>query len=390
MMGGDLGARTMNSPFPKTARLLQRLRTRLKQRFSPSRLLRRSDGLRPLSHGGGGREWVLARGLCAYTLLDAAAIPLAKRRGYADMAVKRWSPFADPGFHVEWAGARAMVWAWSNGRMLAFDEDEPVAPPRRMVPESLLRGQPRAEGAEVVGLDEGVEGRIWHDHALLASQWWPQVPESAQWNLFLRGAGLPPVEAVPAVVGGDLNERAWSRPASRAWGDVASRHRTTLVAAGLGLAAAAVMVPLAGSLRLLVETAQVERAIASQDDSLQQILAARESAERDASEIEALLDLRPPAGQLQLLATVIGVMPAGNWQLLEWRMPDAKTLEVDLRMPRPDPRALVGAWEASGQFRDVSAELGRAPDEISIRAAIVRLPSESAGATAESTGNAAP
>lgn len=335
-------------------------------------MLRRSDGLLSLSQGGGGREWVLARGLCAYTVLDAAAIPLAKRRGYADMAVKRWSPFADPGFHVEWAGPRAMVWAWSTGRIMAFAEDQPVALPRRMVPESLLRGQARVDGAEVIGLDEGVEGRIWRDHALVASMWWPQVPELEQWNLFIRGAGLPTVEAVPGVIGGGLNDSAWSRPASGAWSDVASRHRATLMAAGLGLALAAMMVPLAGSLRLLAEIAQTERAIASQDDSLQQILTARESAERDASEIEALLELRPPAGQLQLLATVIGVMPAGNWQLLEWRMPDANTLEIDLRMPRPDPRALVGAWEASGQFRDVSAELGRAPDEIGIRAGIVR------------------
>ncbi|MBW3551500.1 MAG: hypothetical protein KY442_12075 [Proteobacteria bacterium] len=363
----------MNSPYLKTARLLRRLRARLKQRFSPSRLLRRSDGLVQLSEGGGGSEWVLARGLCAYTLLDGAAVPAAKRRAYAEMAIRRWSPFSDPGWHVEWVGQRAMVWAWSQDRVLASrDEEAPLAPPLRIVPESLLRGQAQPEGAELISLDEGVEGRIWRDHALVASAWWPQAPDAGEWSRLLRGAGMKPAPVPPAVASERLNDRPWSRTESRNWGEVASRHRSILAATGLALAAALVAVPLAGSLRLLAATSAVEGEIASQDESLQQILAARESAERDQAAIEALLALRPPAGQLQLLSTVIEAVPGSNWQMLEWRMPDPDTLELDLRMPRPDPRALVEAFEQTGQFRDVGVELSRSADEIGVRAGIVR------------------
>ena len=90
------------------------LRTRFARGFSPSRWLRRTDGLQQLAQGSNGQEWVLARGFCAYTVLDGAAVPARKRRGFVEMAVSRWSPFADPQSHVEWAGDRAMVWAWSR------------------------------------------------------------------------------------------------------------------------------------------------------------------------------------------------------------------------------------------------------------------------------------
>ena len=141
--------------------------------FSPSRWLRGSDGLRQLSEGGNGQEWVLARGFCAYTVLDGAAVPARKRRGFVDMAVARWSPFPDPQSHVEWIGDRAMVWAWSRAQVLAAADGTTLPPPRRILPESLFRGQVQPGGEELVVLDEGVEARAWRDGVMVASRWWP-------------------------------------------------------------------------------------------------------------------------------------------------------------------------------------------------------------------------
>ena len=88
--------------------------------FLPSRWLRRAEGLQQLAEGGNGQEWVLARGLCAYTTLDGAAVPARKRRGYVQMAVARWAPFPDAESWVEWVGDRAMVWAWSKSRVRSW------------------------------------------------------------------------------------------------------------------------------------------------------------------------------------------------------------------------------------------------------------------------------
>src|SRR3546814_7208481 len=67
----------------------------------------------------------------------------------------------------------------------------------------------------------------------------------------------------------------------------------------------------------------------------------------------------------------MAAIPGAGWNVLEWRMPNRDALEVLVNMPRPDPRALVEAWEGSGFFSNVTAELGRNADEVVIRARIV-------------------
>ena len=89
--------------------------------------------------------------------------------------------------------------------------------------------------------------------------------------------------------------------------------------------------------------------------------------------IEAQLACRPPAGQIQLLFEVDRLM-GGGWRLQEWRMPDPARLELVANKNNPDARAIVSAWEGSGRFKDVTAEIGRTPGEIKVSATIVRPP----------------
>lgn len=347
------------------------LRTRFARGFSPSRWLRRIDGLQQLAEGSNGQEWVLARGFCAYTVLDGAAVPVRKRRGFVEMAVSRWSPFADPQSHVEWAGDRAMVWVWSRARALGDDHDG--SPPRRILPESLFRGQPLADGQELVALDAGHEGRVWRDNVLVSSHWWPAVPPLQDWNEFRRGAGLQPAGTMPEPMPYPLADRAWS--ASRNQGVAESlgqyRQKALLVAAGVGVAALSAL--LVGALALQVSIWQVDRQIASQEQALGKIIDARDKALKARAAIDAQLALRPPAGQVELLALMAELVP-GQWQLQEWKMPDAENLQVTARMPNGDPRAIVAALENSKRFVEVTAEIGRQRDTVSIKAKVVRAP----------------
>jgi hypothetical protein len=375
----------MNSFFRRIRNSLDAWRGQLQRRFSPSRKLRRTDGLLAVSEGGAGSEWIVARELCAFVALDGSTVPSSKRRAFAQTAARRWSPFADPDFHVEWAGGRAMVWAWSRAGVL--DTDDAVAPaPRRLLPESLYRGAPRPHGEEAVAMDHGVEGRVWREHALVASAWWPGPPDLRTWNDFRRGAGLGTDPSVPAPVEAALAGGPWTAAPKVGLGEIASRYRTLLAAACLGIAVAVLGSMLASAVSLMVSIHLVDNEIAEQDEGVQRILLAREQAARDAAEIESLLELRPPAGQVELLAAMVGLLPPGGWQLLEWRMPDPANLQVDLRMAQPDPSALVQSWEASEQFEGVSVELGRTPDEVSIKARVVR---RTPATPAASTGPAA-
>lgn len=343
-------------------------------------MLRRSDGLIQLQEGRAGQDWILARQFCAYTLLDASAIPPARRKGFAAISIQRWSPFADTRSHVEWVGSRAMVWAWSPSRIQDMGGGEFALAPRRVSPESLHRGDPRSDAAALLAMDEGVEGRIWRDQAMIACQWWPTSPSLEEWNVLRRGAGLPAATAVPFVEPAPLAMLPWTRQRVEAFNDLAVRHRRTLQALAVGLAVAIVAAPLASSLRLLVKTALLEQTIKEQSATVGGTLLARESSERDLGAVEQLLQLRPPQRQLRLLSTVASATP-GSWKLLEWRMPDTHTLEVVMQMANPNPTALVRGWEGTGLFDNVAVDIGRA-GEVTVKAGIIGAPGASSQADA--------
>ena len=345
--------------------------SRFARGFSASRWLRGSDGLRPLAEGGNGQEWILARGYCAYTVLDGAAVPPRKRAGFVDMAVSRWSPFADAQSHVEWVGDRAMVWAWSKSRVLAGPEDTLLPSPRRSWPESLFRGQPRAEGEELVALDEGVEARAWRDGVMIASRWSPEAPDLPEWNEFRRGAGLAPASAMPVLASYPLVDHPWAAPKAIALGEAFGHYRDYLAMAVVGIGAAVMAALLVGVLALKVSNWQLDRDIAEREQALEKIIDARDRAQQGRAAIDARLSLRPPAGQVELLSLVSGLM-RGNWQLVEWKMPDAQTLEVTAKMLNADPGAIVSAWEASKRFTEVTAEIGKQPETVMVKARILR------------------
>lgn len=284
-------------------------------------------------------------------------------------AARRWSPVADPQFHVEWSGDHAMVWTWSAAAVLAPAREGGERAPRRLVPESLLRGEARESAEELVAMDEGVEGRVWRRGLLAATRWWPQAPALSDWNAFRRGAGLAVADAVPALQAPPLVAAGWARERRGAGVDLA-RHRALLRPLVVGLALLMLCVPLGASLRLLGERMRLEKAIGVQEGLVREILAAREAAERDAEVVDQLLQLRPPAGHIRILATLVRVLPPG-WQLLEWRMPDASAFEATVRMPNADPRALVRLLEDAPVFDAVRVDLGTRPDEVVLKATVV-------------------
>lgn len=347
-------------------------RLRLGRGFSPSRWLRRADGLQRIAEGGSGQEWILARDLCAYTTLDGTAVPARKRQNYAQMAVARWAPFPDAQSVVEWVGDRAMVWAWSKGQVVSTDADAvPLPVPRRIMPETLYRGSPGVDEQELVAMDRGYEGRVWQGGFLAAARWWPELPGLEDWNGFRRGVGLSPASIVPAPLAHALAEKPWTASQSRGFGAAVGEQRQILAALAVCIATAALFALLASVAALKFSIWQVEKQIRQRELALDKIIAARDKALADRAAIDAQLASRPPAGQTQLLAEVERLM-GGTWQLQEWRMPDPNHLEMVAKKANPDARAIVSAWEASGRFTDATAEIGRQPDEVKVKATIVR------------------
>lgn len=309
--------------------------------------------------------------MCVYTALDGASVPSRRRAGFAQMAVGRWSPFADTQSHVEWVGDRAMVWAWSRDAVLEGADGERLVPPRRILPESLFRGGPIEEGEQLLAMEAGVEGRVWRGARLVASRWWESPPDLDGWNDFRRGAGLPPDAQVPAPLQLPLLPAPWGAPRAGGVGEMVQQQRLLLASLAVAAVCAALMAPLVGALALKASIWQVRDDIAAREAAIAPILQARMAAQADAQAVDRLLRMRPPAGQTALLAAVARLIP-GRWQLLKWEMPDAEHLQLTLRMQAADPRRIVEAWEKSGQFAEVTAEVVRQPDELQVKARVVR------------------
>ena len=347
-------------------------RLRLGRGFSPSRWLRSAEGLQRVADGGNGQEWILARGMCAYTTLDGASVPPRKRHGYAQMAVARWAPFSDAQSLVQWVGDRAMVWAWSRSQVLAPDVDAAPPPiPRRVMPETLYRGSPQPDGQELVAMDVGYEGRVWQQGFLAAARWWPELPGLGDWNQFRRGVGLSPAPSVPEPLLKRLAYNPWSASQSSGFGAAVGEQRHLLAALAVGTATALLFTMLAAVAALKFSIWQLDKQIRQRELALEKIITARDQAMADRAAIDAQLASRPPAGQTRLLVEVEGLM-GGAWRLQEWRMPDPGHLELVARMSNPDARAIVSAWEGSGRFTDVTAEIGRTQGEIKVKATIIR------------------
>lgn len=328
-----------------------------------------SQGSQPLP--GGESDSILcivARELCLFVEVDAGKIPDKKRQAFVDMSVRRLAPFPDPGLGIAWNGSHASVWYWSQSRLLDLLGGQW---PRRIkcVPEALYTGAPEEDAQQLLALENGFEGRIWRQHRLVASRWWSAGPSASDWQAFLRGAGMStaaPPEAVPAPLG----IRQWSGTA----------RATPLPLAGLdqhmpriGLALGAVLVIVLGielgnMLRAGIDIFRSRQAAQSLDEPLARILAARERADAMAADIQELVPLRGHPPQTLLMAEAARTMQGKDWQLKTWQQPVPGRIEVVLSMAQPDPEFLVTAWEASPLFRDVSTELSRQQNEITIRA----------------------
>lgn len=333
----------------------------------------------PLREGGRQVEWVISRGLSLYLTVACAAVPRKRRDAFVNTAIRRAAPFADPAWHVAWSGDLAMVWVWPQEELLATDDEPsldhlgvpadegPVRVIRRFLPESLLRGEARENGVELLECSDGIEARAWRQGALYASNWWLHVPDALAWTAFCRGAGVASHEA-PEVQRLPWRDNPWTVVRGTSLRDTLSQYQrlTVPVAVALILLVAAYQ---AGSiLHLEWARMQLDAEIAASSQKVSDILAARNRAEDDLVATRLLLAFRPPAPQVRLMATVATTLDKLHAKVVQWSMPNPTNLELLVSMDSPDPRALVLAFQHIDAFDDVSADVGQGgKDRVIIR-----------------------
>lgn len=342
----------------------------LQRRFSATRLLRRAEDVETLRAGGRSTEWVVPRAQCLFFTLDVAKVPAKRHESYAALAVKRMVPFASPGWHAITRQGQMMVWAWPKAILEVTSDGMPTwSPGDRAIPEAILRGEPGEDDAQLVACDAGFDARLWRRGLLVASQWFPQVPEPAAWLEFLRGAGADAPVPMPTPSADGWRETPWSAPSGASLAVDGWRHfgRSALVLAA-ALVVAVLVWPIGSGLRHAIEATVVERRIDALAEDLSSVLDRRDAALGAFDDAQALRGLRARQPQLRVIAGLERALGPQGIRAREWDLQRGTRLRLVLTAPGADPQALVATLMATGLLDDVRVEPGNEAGQMVVQA----------------------
>lgn len=312
----------------------------------PASTLQGRSASHPAPPGVGAGVQVIGRSRMAYRWFayPSGAAKIDARRAAA-MAARAWTPFNEAGLFLV-AGKQGM-WAWAWRPEAAAPEATPATLLQTLGP----------DGARLLRHPDGIEGQVWREGELRASQYWPVPPNAAAWRGFLRGAGIAPDQqgAAPQLI-----DPIWrSSPFARRWGEAgldvpwlpggASLHwlqdlrlRRGLFAAGLF--AAAFIIGDAG--RAWVSLSEVEAALTQEESRIRAVHADRDATLAATAQNQTLATLAAKSSPLSLLAAVAAAMPEDGVRLIDWFQQPAD-LNATLIVSKPlDGAALVRRLEA--------------------------------------------
>ncbi len=206
---------------------------------------------------------------------------------------------------------------------------------------------------------EGYEGQYWANQFLLATRWWPSVPQGPEWQQFARASGASDASShiVPEPQTLGFLDRPWIENA------FSLDQLSTVLHSARALKAAAVV---AVCLLLLIMSqvtvvAFKERAVS---DELKALRAAnkefgqnRAQAFSNLDEINSLLalDVYPP--QIDILNAALAILGPADARILSWSY-DRGNLDIVVRGKRElDPTAFITLFERDERFQGVSGTL---------------------------------
>lgn len=304
------------------------------------------------------------------------------------LMVRKWAPYARPGFIADWQGARAAVFVWDAAQVEAAAAAQGLSPAALSVlPETVLR-EKGENGVRLVEALDGFEAQLWSDGFLAASRWWPTPPGDAQWQTFLRAAGVESAGATPPPTSAAWLERPWIRRA--AWLALlqagATPPRLAAALALFFLAPSAFFV--AKSAALSTARGDIEAQIARESQGAETILDARRVATANRFAIEQLVKLQLYPPPLAQMAEASGIIAASNLKTESWEY-DNGTLSIMLR-GQADAAALVRRFEDSPMFAGVASTTAGGENVLQLRMNVEPLQRGVDGSAAEPEAMATP
>ncbi len=310
----------------------------------------------------------------------AADLSQAKRRSALELQIRRWLPFKNSRYAVQWVGNRASVFAWDSERVRAAIEGESLDPIRaKIVPEPFMRtaGQ---NGIRLVAVSDGYEAQIWDEGLLAASRWWPAMPTLTDWAMMLRLAratGAGQAVKLPAPVEAPILSESWALRR-----DVFEDTLSLLEVPRYRIAAAIAV----GALPLFLGTQWVTTATANATltNARARVLQAsdgvrreRQAALANLDEIDDLLALEPYPSQFAVMTRAAQLIQPVQGKVVDWSF-DGGAVEFSVQGAGPgemDATFVIESFEKDDLFESVSAKtLSQPTSVLRVHASISRLP----------------
>ncbi len=343
-------------------------------RFPVRRYIQSTEKTQAPSTRFGSVQWVLARPLYRFHVIDLAQVPAKNRPQALQLELSQWTPYSNSGYYVGWNGPQALVWAWDAEKVGAAIAGQNLKPARvDVLPESLLQ-IPLHSGPCVARCIEGFEGQLWRSGKLQNSRWWPQAPSAQDWLLFQRDAGLPPDEQLneaPTARGGELTQNRWLSATGQA--------DTALMGEQMAYAALALLL-LAPTFWYGSQWFKMQAAVAHLAQQKQQmqseaapIAQARSQALNDQLRSNALSKLSPYPEQLSLMAKLAQTLPQDKSFLKDWDFQAGQLKFTITSVADISATAVISLIQQAGPFRDVKALPGRDPKSVTFQMEVARV-----------------
>lgn len=306
----------------------------------------------------GARPLLLSRALYRTRVIDLSGVRARERHEAIALQLAAWAPFDAPGYAVGLAGTRALAFAWDAARiegLLSVPGGTVAQTPKRTIwPEGLLR-PPLQEGLRLHVCLDGVEAQAWHGGLPLESQWWPSLPDEAQWRAFLHGrVASTHGDAPPRDAGTPWRSRPWLRAVPPEALDRQGSGWERLLWGGL-----ATVLAVAAGMRghehqqahAAHEAAVAERAQGRNEAA--PLAAQREQVLRDQARLDRLSVATGGVPVIEMLGSLSQGLPAKGLLLRDLKL-EGSLIRLALGMSPELPRSeVVQSLQAGGRFSGV-------------------------------------